>query len=153
MDLCESQEDYLKVIYTISRKRKGGWVSNSEIAKNMQVKPSSVTNMLYKLKEFKMIKWSPRKSIRLTEKGKKIAEEIMARYELLIDFFKKVFIIEDETLIYSFCCEIEHKMTPELYELISELNEYYSGEIDSETFQSNHKVNKTRLMTIGVEKR
>jgi len=153
IELCESQEDYLKEIYLIAKQRKGGWVSNSDIAEEMQVKPSSVTSMLYKLKELKMITWSPRKSIRLTEKGKKFAEKLLNRYKLLIDFFKKVFLLENEVLIDSFCCEIEHKVTPELYELISELNGYYEGKIDRTTFQSTHNVNKKELLTIGVEKK
>lgn len=151
--LCESQEDYLKEIYLISKQHKGGWVSNSDIAEEMQVKPSSVTSMLYKLRELKMIIWSPRKSIRLTEKGKKVAEKLLTRYELLIDFFKKVFLLENEILIDSFCCEIEHKVTPELFELISELNEYYEGQIDGNTLQSPHNMNKKELLTIGVEKK
>ena len=47
----ETYEDYLKAIYIISKSNKGGWVSNSEIASFLNVKPSSVTDMLYKLNQ------------------------------------------------------------------------------------------------------
>ncbi|MHA1804949.1 MAG: metal-dependent transcriptional regulator [Promethearchaeota archaeon] len=50
-DVKESQGDYLKAIYLISKSKKGGWVNNSEIARVMNVQPSSVTEMLYKLKK------------------------------------------------------------------------------------------------------
>ena len=31
-EISESNEDYLKAIYLISKKNKGGWVSNREIS-------------------------------------------------------------------------------------------------------------------------
>ncbi|GAF95209.1 unnamed protein product, partial [marine sediment metagenome] len=69
----DTYEDYLKAINMVSRKNRGGWVSNSEISNFIKVKPSSVSSMLYKLKENNYIYWDPRKSVRLTAKGKKIA--------------------------------------------------------------------------------
>jgi len=47
----ESYEDYLKAIFLISKRNKGGWVSNSEISHFLDIKPPSVTSMLYKLKK------------------------------------------------------------------------------------------------------
>jgi Mn-dependent DtxR family transcriptional regulator len=55
----ETYEDYLKSIYIISKSNKCGWVSNSEIADFMNVKPSSVTYMLHNLKELELIDWNP----------------------------------------------------------------------------------------------
>ena len=46
-EIHESYEDYLKAIYLVSKGNKGGWTSNSEISNFLNVKPSSVTNMLY----------------------------------------------------------------------------------------------------------
>ena len=72
LQINETYEDYLKAIYTISKTHRGGWVSNSEISNFLKVRPSSVSSMLYKLKENNYIYWYPRKSVRLTEKGKEI---------------------------------------------------------------------------------
>ncbi len=44
----ESYQRYLDEIYIISRKKKGGWVSNKELASNLNVKPASVSGMLEK---------------------------------------------------------------------------------------------------------
>lgn len=52
-EIHQSYEDYLKAIYLISKKKKGGWVNNSEISEFLGVKPSSVTGMLYSLKREK----------------------------------------------------------------------------------------------------
>ena len=68
----DTYENYLKAIYMVSKRNRGGWVSNSEISNFLKVKPASVSNMLYKLKENDYIQWYPRKSVRLTAKGKKM---------------------------------------------------------------------------------
>jgi len=73
-DIPESYQRYLDEIYNISRKKKGGWVTNKEIAAKLQVEPPSISGMLKKLKNQGLINWEPRKSIRLTVKGKKIAQ-------------------------------------------------------------------------------
>lgn len=115
-NLNESSEDYLKAIYFISKKNKGGWCSNHEISEYLNVKPSSVTGMLYKLKENGLIAWNPRKSLRLTEKGKNIAQNRVACYNVLKNFFSNVLKIEDLSLIEELSCGIEHHITPEILE-------------------------------------
>ncbi|MFX1573855.1 MAG: metal-dependent transcriptional regulator [Promethearchaeota archaeon] len=110
----ESYEDYLKAIYLISKHNKGGWVSNSEISELLKVKPPSVTNMLYKLKAKELIVWKPRKSLRLTKKGKKIAQDIFRTFQNLCDFFSNVLKLENNELIKKLSCEIEHHLTPEV---------------------------------------
>ena len=104
----ETYEDYIKAIYLASKKNRGGWVSNSDISKLLKINPSSVTNMLYKLKARKFIEWNPRKSLRLTEKGKKIANNLMRYYNNLSKFFSQVLKLEDKTLIKHLSCKIEH---------------------------------------------
>lgn len=113
-EINESYEDYLKTIYIISKRNRGGWVSNSEISNFLQVKPSSVTDMLHKLSENGLIKWKPRYSIRLTEEGKKIAKNIFKRYNLLMDFFTNVLKLNDTCNLEDLCCKIEHHITTEV---------------------------------------
>ena len=104
----ETYEDYLKAIYRISKRNKGGWVSNSEISSFLKVKPSSVTDMLYKLNENKLIKWSPRKSIRKNNELKK--------------FFKNVLKIKDDLKVKELCCKIEHHITSEVINALENFN-------------------------------
>lgn len=122
--LPESQEDYLKAIYLISKQNHGGWVSNSEIAEFLDIKPSSVTNMLYKLNGMGLIDWKPRKSMRLTSKGKQVGKKILERYRLLKDFFLNVLHIpEGDSSIKTICCKIEHHLNNEVTEALYNLNE------------------------------
>ena len=118
----ESYEDYLKAILKISKSKKGGWVSNSEIARFLKVKPSSVTNMLYKLNRQGFISWQPRKMVRLTPNGKQIANKVLNYSRQLKFFFKNVLMIKSEKEISELCCLIEHHITPEVYLALEDLN-------------------------------
>ena len=113
-EIPESYQRYLDIIYDISKKKKGGWVTNKEIAENLQVEPASVSGMLEKLKKTQLINWEPRKSIRLTEKGKKIALQLEETHSLLRTFFKEILKIEDQELVEKISCEIEHHITQEV---------------------------------------
>ena len=118
----ESYEDYLKAIFLISKSNKGGWVSNSEISNFLNVKPPSVSDMLYKLKVKEFINWKPRKSLRLTQKGKDIAKQVIKNYNKLREFFFKTLKLNNEDLIDKLCCGIEHHITPEVVEALDNLS-------------------------------
>jgi Mn-dependent DtxR family transcriptional regulator len=117
----ERYEDYLKAIYIISKQNKGGWVSNSEISNFLKINPSSVTDMLYKLKSQKLINWRPRKSLRLTNLGKERAIKTIEKYNYLKGFFLNVLKIKDSTLLDELCCGIEHHITYEISKSLKNL--------------------------------
>ena len=124
-DIPESHQRYLDEIFNISRKKKGGWVTNKEIAKSLNVEPASVSGMLEKLKKNGLINWEPRKSIRLTEKGKKIARQLDETHALLYQFFANVLKIEDEEIIENLSCEIEHHITRDVKESLEDFLSKY----------------------------
>jgi len=115
-EIPESYQRYLDIIYNISKKKKGGWVTNKEIAENLEVEPASVSGMLDKLKNKKLINWEPRKSIRLTDKGKKYALQLDETHTLLRTFFKEILKINDDELVEKISCDIEHHITQEVKE-------------------------------------
>jgi len=124
-DIPESYQRYLDEIHTISRKKKGGWVTNKEIADKLEVKPSSVTGMLKKLKEKELIKWSKRKTIRLTEQGKRFAKQLNEIHNLLHLFFANVLKIKDKKVIEDLSCEIEHHITRDVKDSLEEFLTHY----------------------------
>lgn len=115
-ELPESYQRYIDVIYDISKKKRGGWVQNKEIADNLGVEPASVSGMLEKLKNNDLIKWEPRKAIRLSEKGKRYAIQLDEIHSLLRIFFKEVLKIKDARVIESVTHEIEHHITQKVKE-------------------------------------
>jgi DtxR family Mn-dependent transcriptional regulator len=121
-EINESYEDYLKAIYLISKKKKGGWVCNSEISDLLCIQPASVSGMLHKLKNNELIIWKPRSSIRLTPKGKNIAKETVKKAKKLREFFTAVLRIDDKDLIDKLCCGIEHHITSEVVRALDNLS-------------------------------
>jgi len=116
------QEDYIKAIYFLSKHKKGGWVSNTEISHYLNVKPSSVTSMLVKLREKNLIEWRPRKSLRLTEKGREMARTLIKKYKVLRNFFINILHIDDSPKINELCCKLEHLVTMEITKALEDLN-------------------------------
>jgi DtxR family Mn-dependent transcriptional regulator len=119
--LSETIEDYLKAIYIISKKNRGGWVSNSELSEYLNIKPPSVTDMLHKLKDKGLIYWKPRSSIRLKEKGKRRAEQILSNYKHFYKFCVDILEIDDKSIVNDLCCKVEHHLSSEINNRINDL--------------------------------
>jgi DtxR family Mn-dependent transcriptional regulator len=76
-----SEENYLKTIYHITS-ASGVEVSTNAIAEKMETKASSVTDMLKKLAEKKLIVYKKYQGVLLTEKGKISAKMIIRKHRL-----------------------------------------------------------------------
>ena len=76
-----AEENYLKNIYHLEQESKGG-VSTNAIAERMETKPSSVTDMVQKLAEKKMLSYKKYKGTTLTKGGLKIAAGVIRKHRL-----------------------------------------------------------------------
>jgi DtxR family Mn-dependent transcriptional regulator len=76
----QSEEDYLKALYHLELDFDA--VSTNSIADYLDMKPSSVTDMLKKLAEKKFINYQKYKGTSLTKKGKLIALSIIRKHRL-----------------------------------------------------------------------
>ena len=107
--ISRSMENYLKAIYRLGTG--GSQVSTSQLAKNMECTPASVTKMLQKLSELKLIEYQPYQGVRLTEAGNKVALEVVRHHRLLESYLA-------EALGYSW--DEVHAEAEELEHVISE---------------------------------
>lgn len=79
--ITQAVQDYLKIIYKLSVKDKR--VTTNAIADKMGVAQASVTGMIKKIAELKLIRYAPYRGVELTEAGRKIALEIIRHHRLL----------------------------------------------------------------------
>ena len=79
-------EDYLERILQITNR--DGFATVTEIAKELDVTKSSVSQMLTRLQADKFIKKEKYRFLKLTNKGKKVAIKIRNRHLVLEEFFK-----------------------------------------------------------------
>jgi DtxR family Mn-dependent transcriptional regulator len=108
-----SVEDYLKVIYDLSKN--GNAVSTTEISRTLKVAPASVTEMLKKLAKKGYISHSPYHGTTLTSAGRRIAEKTVRKHRLLERFLHDVLKIDD-TKVHKEACEMEHALSDDAEE-------------------------------------
>jgi len=77
----ESIEDYLKAIYEIQKEKEK--VSTNAISEKLGVAPASVTSMMKKLSERKLITHKRYQGVKLTHAGQKIALEVIRHHRLV----------------------------------------------------------------------
>lgn len=121
MSRSQSVEDYLKTIYKLeseATKEKG--VSTSQLAEHMGVANASVTNMLKRLSEMKMVEYESYYGTRLTEAGKKIALEII-RHHRLIELYLKEILGYSWDEVHDEAEKLEHHISEQFEDRIAEL--------------------------------
>ena len=74
-------QDYVKAIYKLSANDEN--VTTNSIADRLHVSQASVTGMIKKLHEIKLIRHKPYQGVELTEGGKKVALEIIRHHRLI----------------------------------------------------------------------
>ncbi len=112
-------EDYLKTIYML-REREGA-ASTTAIAGVLEVTPASVTGMIKKLAELKLVRHTPYQGVELTKSGEKIALEIVRHHRLLELFLMEALgytwdevHVEAEVLEHVISEEFEERMAARL---------------------------------------
>lgn len=108
--LSANMEDYLETISMLAQKKRV--VRVKDIAKKLNVKMSSVTSALQKLKERGLISYEKYGYVDLTEEGEKIAKRVYSRHSCLADFFENVLRIS-KSEADSEACKVEHHLSPQ----------------------------------------
>ncbi len=79
-------EDYLEVISELVELK--GYATTLDISRYMNVSAPSVTKMLHRLEENKLLEYEKYHGINLTDKGMQIAYEIRQNHGILLEFFE-----------------------------------------------------------------
>lgn len=113
----ETKENYLKAILYYSIE--GQNVSNNTIAKHLGTSPASVTDMVKKLQADKLLTHESYKGVKLTEKGRFIALQIIRKHRLW-----ELFLVETLGFtwdnVHEVAEQLEHVDSPELINRIDE---------------------------------
>lgn len=105
--LSENIEDYLETILALQTQKTVA--RSKDIAERLDIKRGSVTGMLKKLADQKLINYEPYGYVTLTPKGEQIAKKIEYRHAVLKDFLFRVLEV-DETRADETACRLEHAM-------------------------------------------
>lgn len=102
-------EDYLKAIYLLQERT--GEATTNGIARDLSVKPASVTGMVKKLSQLNLVRHSPYREITLTEEGRKVALHVLRHHRLL-----ELFLVQE----LGFSWDEVHEEADRLEHVISE---------------------------------
>jgi DtxR family transcriptional regulator, Mn-dependent transcriptional regulator len=78
--LTRSAEDYLKAIYSLSAKAPA---STSQIAERLELAPASVTGMIRRLSEQRLLEHEPYRGVVLTPAGRRVALRVLRRHRVI----------------------------------------------------------------------
>lgn len=111
--LSYTEENYLKALLKITIDNEVEEVGTNELAMQLEVKPATVTDMLKKLKEKKLIKYEKYGKISLNEEGRRHAVEILRKHRLWETFlYEKLDFNWDE--VHEIAEQLEHIQSPKL---------------------------------------
>lgn len=110
--LTFAEENYLKAIFHLEQENPET-LSTKEIAEKMETKPSSVTDMVQKLAEKKLVIYKRYQGTNLTEKGRKMAANVIRKHRLWEVFLvDKLHFQWDE--VHEIAEQLEHIQSDEL---------------------------------------
>ena len=116
--LTQSEENYIKAIYHLEKKLKGS-VGTNELAKKMNTKASSVTDMVRRLAEKSLINYEKYQGCELTNSGKKVAKKTIRKHRLWETFlFEKLNFGWDE--VHDVAEQLEHVQSVKLTDKLEE---------------------------------
>jgi len=113
-----TEENYLKALFSLSSER--GEVSVHELSQRLGIKMPTVTSMMKKLAEKKLVNYESYKPMRLTEKGKREAGLIIRKHRLT-----EMFLVQTMNFgwdeVHEIAEQLEHVHSPEFFEKMDEL--------------------------------
>jgi len=118
MKVHESRENYLETILVLLKKN--GSVRSIDIAQHLNYSKPSVSRAVSLLKSDDMIYVDDHGQIQLLEKGKKIAEKILERHQVLTSYLTSIG-VSSETAAED-ACRIEHIISEESFRCIKSQN-------------------------------
>jgi DtxR family Mn-dependent transcriptional regulator len=111
MNFSISEENYIKAIYHLQTQ--GGLVNTNALAKELDTKAASVTDMLKKLKAKKILQYEKYHGFKLNENGNKVALIIIRKHRLWEYFLVSKLGFEWDK-VHAIAEELEHVSSAEL---------------------------------------
>lgn len=136
--LTASMEDYLEMIYRIYEVN--GYVRINELAQSLNVKPSSATKMVQKLRDLNLINYERYGAITLSIEGDEIGKKLLNRHKTIECFLKLLGV--KENYILEETEKIEHTINKETLSCIEDFIEYVKNDNNFMDGYNNFRMNK-----------
>lgn len=144
-----TEENYLKSIFKLSEQEQNDNVSTNAIADVLQTKAASVTDMIKKLSDKKLLKYEKYKGVTLTEKGRRVAVDTVRKHRLWECFlYDKLKFGWDE--VHEIAEQLEHIKSELLIDKLDEFLDYPTHDPHGDPIPSkNGVVKKTNFVLLA----
>ena len=109
--ISSEAEEYLEAIYRLEKKT--GSAKTMELARQLKVVPGSVTNTIKSLEGRGLVRHKPYIGVKLTEKGRKLALEVLRRHRLAERLLTDILHL-DWSEVHDAACKLEHAMATDI---------------------------------------
>ncbi|HBN84529.1 MAG TPA: DtxR family transcriptional regulator [Clostridiales bacterium] len=134
--LTSALEDYLEMIYRLCVQNES--VRVGKLSELLNVRPSSVSKMIFKLVELKFVKYNRYDIIQLTDSGRKTGEYLLKRHDTVEKFLTLIGSttpLEETELI-------EHALSLSTVSNLTVLLEFFQSDTVANDSYENYKKNK-----------
>lgn len=153
--LTQSEENYLKAIYSLEERHSGA-ISTNDLAEVMETKASSVTDMVKRLSEKELISYKKYQGCSLTDEGRKTALRTIRKHRLW-----EVFLVEklnfgwDE--VHEIAEQLEHIRSTELTDKLDSFLDFpkfdpHGDPIPNKNGEIQHRKNTCKLAELTKDK-
>jgi DtxR family Mn-dependent transcriptional regulator len=119
VEISLTEENYIKAIFAINTANDGVGASTNQLSEHLHNKAGSVTDMLKKLAEKKLIHYEKYRGVFLTSKGEKVAIAVIRKHRLWEVFLtEKLKFRWDE--VHDIAEQLEHIKSDELVKRLDE---------------------------------
>jgi DtxR family Mn-dependent transcriptional regulator len=114
----KSEQDYIKSIFSLQQT--SGSATTSALAQKLNITPASVSGMLRKLSQAKLVSHQRYRGVKLTKKGEQFGAAVIRRHRLIELFLVEVLGMPWEK-VHDEAEVLEHAISEEVLERIDEL--------------------------------
>lgn len=118
--LTASMEDYLEMIYRLSKD--SGFTRINDLSAALNVQPPSATRMVQKLAEIGTLDYEKYGVIVLNKKGKNLGRSLLERHQTIEDFLKMLGITENILVETE---KIEHTISTQTLKCLADFVEFF----------------------------
>lgn len=118
--LTPSMEDYIEMIYRLSRKERS--IRVNDLAERLNVQPPSVTKMMQKLHDKALLNYEKYGMISLTDEGERLGNFFLLRHNTLKEL---LYLLGADKNLQRDVEQIEHHINPQTFESLYALVRFF----------------------------
>lgn len=133
--LTRKEEDYLEVIYTLSKEK--GYARVKNISQILEVKPPTVVEMIKKLSCKGFLTYNKNEPVMLTKKGLTIAKIVKIKHQTFKKFFE--ILLVPKNIAKKDSLKIEHNLNSITIEQLTKFIEFFNKKKEYASFNADFK--------------